>query len=143
MIKIKRFDYTDHELFSIAAQIRTQVFVEEQNVPKELELDEFESQAVHFLLYLNTEPVAAARYRILNKKAKFERYAVKREWRKQGFGSYILREMIKDVKHSVEVVYLHAQESAVTFYQKHGFQIVGDKFVEANIVHYKMEYIIR
>ena len=44
-----------------AYSVRKKVFVDEQNVPEEEEIDHLESEATHFLLYYNHEPVGAGR----------------------------------------------------------------------------------
>jgi predicted GNAT family N-acyltransferase len=50
----------------------------------------------------------------------------------------LLNRILSDLLVTNDLIYLHAQESAVKFYLKNGFSIHGEPFEEANIIHYKM-----
>ncbi len=133
-----RFRFTDSDLFAIARKIRYDTFVIEQSVEDALELDGKDPEAFHYLVLMDTLFVATARYRETEKGIKIERFAVIKEYRSRHIGSYLIREMIQDLSQETKPVYLHAQESAVDFYLKHGFEKVGEAFEEAGIMHYNM-----
>ena len=137
---IKVFTYSDNKLFDIASQIRDEVFCREQNVDKEIEFDEFESESTHYLIYKDKVPVGAARWRITEKGIKLERYAILKKYRKTGAGKEILYKTIEDVLSLNKKIYMHAQEYAIGFYKKYGFKVEGDSFIEADIVHFVMCY---
>ena len=120
--------------------IRQKVFVEEQNVPREEEYDEFEAIATHYLATYNHEPAGVARWRETDKGVKLERFAVLEGFRNKAVGSHILTQVLKDVKaaHPDKTVYLHAQLKAIPFYERQGFQKVGEQFTECDIEHFKM-----
>jgi len=116
--------------------IRRQVFIEEQMVPKELEWDEFDNSSTHFLVSYQGETVACAR---LQADGKIGRMAVLKEYRNQGIGHRILQFILQEAGNKkFKIIYLHAQLSALIFYEKHGFIATGDIFYEANIAHRKM-----
>ena len=118
------------------AQIRRLVFIEEQNVPEELEWDEFDESSMHFLATDKGQPVACTR---LKPDGQIGRMAVLAAHRNQGTGSRLLQSVLKRAtEQKLTSVYLHAQESAVPFYEKHGFTAVGEVFYEANIPHREM-----
>ncbi len=123
-------------------QIRKQVFVVEQNVPEEIETDEFDKHSNHYLLLLleNQLPIATARWRNTKKGIKLERFSVLQQYRNKGYGQIILNEVLNDVIPLQKNIYLHAQETAINFYLKNNFAIQGDAFLEANIKHFKMIY---
>ena len=125
-----------------AFEIRREVFVQEQMVSAEDEFDEFESSSRHFVvLDDNHQPIGAARWRKTSKGIKLERFAVKEAHRGTGIGSALVKQVLKDVAQvegTGQYVYLHAQLSAVPLYQKFGFEIIGDQFVECDILHYVM-----
>ena len=75
MSKIIKFTVADKEKHALAMQIRTKVFVEEQNVDIDLEIEN-EEESIHFLLYYRRRPVATARYRMTDKGVKLERFAM-------------------------------------------------------------------
>ena len=134
---IKKVD-TKKEL-NEAFDIRKKVFVEEQNVPEELELDEFEEIAEHFIAYLNKNPIGCARIRIFNNFVKLERIAILKEYRNKGYGSQLTKYLIdKITKDTQKDVIIHSQEYAKNFYKKFGFKIIGNPFYEAGLKHVKM-----
>ncbi|NOX47228.1 MAG: GNAT family N-acetyltransferase [Chlorobi bacterium] len=139
MIEIKEFRNVDRDLFSKALEIRKRVFVEEQKVPPELEYDGFENESHHYLLLLNNEPIATARWRKTDEGIKLERFAMLPEFRDKGLGSKLLQRVLNDVSTFGTTVYLHAQIKAVPYYERVGFEKKGDMFIEAGIEHYLME----
>lgn len=118
------------------AQIRRLVFIKEQNVPEELEWDEFDDISIHFLVTQDDQLIACAR---LKPDGQIGRMAVLAAHRNQGTGSGLLQFVLQQAdKTKLDKVYLHAQETAISFYEKHGFTAVGDIFYEANIPHREM-----
>jgi len=138
--KIIKFDFKNRKLFAEAAEIRTKVYCEEQKINFDEEFEGLDLDAKHYLLYADGKPVATSRQRITEKGVKLERYAVLKEYRMHGIGKQILFETLVDAKKHNQPIYLHAQESAVGFYEKYGFETKGKPFVEAGIVHYTMYY---
>lgn len=137
-LKIIEVKTTDGHRFDQIVAIRKKVFVEEQQVSAEDEFDEFEEESKHYLLLVNGEPTATARWRYIGNKIKCERFALLKEYRDKGYGSHLLKRVIEEVKDKSNEIYLHAQLKAVPFYARQGFQKVGDQFSECNILHYKM-----
>jgi predicted GNAT family N-acyltransferase len=137
-IKLIKFDYTDSKLFEDALKIRTEVFVEEQNVPPELEYDGKDSEATHFLLLVKGKPIATARILKKNEEYKLERFAVIKEFRGLGIGR-ILMDFITN-NYDSENIYFHSQDGAVEFYKQMGYGIEGEAFYEAGIKHYLMKH---
>ena len=114
-------------------RIRYRVFVEEQKVPVELEWDEYDDSASHFMVTLSGEAIACAR---LKEDGQIGRMAVLTEYRNQGIGQELLRFVIRTAaEKNIDEVYLHAQVSAIPFYEKQGFSTAGEIFFEANIPH--------
>jgi predicted GNAT family N-acyltransferase len=140
MIALKRIE--DEHDRAAACKIREQVFVEEQQVPREAEYDAYESIARHYLATYNGVPCGAARWRVTDKGVKLERFAVLPEYRNKNVGRQVLQAVLEDVlrDHPDKKVYLHAQLPAINFYKRHGFVTEGDIFSECDIEHYKMVY---
>ena len=124
-----------------AYAIRRRVFIEEQNVPEEIELDADDERAFHALAIL--DGVAIGCGRMLehgDSEVKIGRMAVLREFRKTGVGAHILRFLIDRARaRGLRKAILHAQLTAEGFYLKEGFNPVGGVFDEAGIAHRKME----
>lgn len=76
---------TDKEIAD-ALSIRNQVFIEEQGVDPKIELDQYDAKAIHFVGYLNQEPIAVARVQIIDHKGKIQRVAVLKSYRNKGYG---------------------------------------------------------
>lgn len=125
------------EKASLVRSVRTAVFIQEQQVPVELEWDEFDETSVHILACdTRGQPVGTAR---LLPDGHIGRMAVIREWRGQGIGSAILKKVLKEMlDRGMPTATLNAQVRAIGFYQKFGFQITGNEFMDANIPHVKM-----
>jgi predicted GNAT family N-acyltransferase len=136
---VLRFSFDDAGLAAKAREIRHAVFVEEQHVDPALEY-EHDEEAHHYLLMLGEKPVATARWRKTDKGIKLERFAVLPHFRNRGFGEMILTEVLNDVKKEKALIYLHSQLRAVPFYERAGFEKMGEMFTEAGIEHYTMYY---
>ena len=118
--------------------IRQLVFVVEQNVPIDIEI-EYEDESQHVICYHNDSPVATGRLRETRFGIKLERFAVLREFRGMGIGKQIVNFILSQIS-SNKTIYLHAQEAVVDFYKKLGFKVVGEQFSEADIFHSKIVY---
>ena len=140
MGKIVKFEFENQELHKIAMDIRMKVFVDEQDVPAEIEW-EYEEDCTHFLIYHKRLAVGTARYFIDGDIIKFQRFAFLKESRGKGYGRDIMRFMLTDVKLMKKKIVLNAQEYAIDFYKQAGFVVCGAKFMEGGIPHYPMEYI--
>ena len=121
--------------------IRLRVFVREQRVPREIELDYDDETATHLLAFVNGKAVGAARVVVKGRAAKVGRMAVLKSRRGRGIGGELLKRALKLAKmRGVNQIYLHAQVSVVGFYEKFGFQPRGRVFMEAGIPHRKMVF---
>lgn len=128
-------------LGSDAQAIRTAVFVQEQQIPADLEWDDADAQALHAVAY-NRLGQALATGRLLAHApgvAKIGRMAVSRVVRSSGIGRHVLDALIAAAVASGDrEVLLHAQLSAESFYRRAGFQPRGEVFEEAGIAHIEM-----
>ena len=127
------------EEFDQCFRIRTIVFVEEQEVPLELEMDEYDAVATHFLLCDGETPLATARLVDKHGLAKIGRVAVLKEARGRGLGLLLMQAVIDEAKHRgfTESV-LDAQTYAVPFYARLGYVAEGEEFDDAGIPHFLM-----
>ncbi|MGH8110429.1 MAG: GNAT family N-acetyltransferase [Rhodanobacteraceae bacterium] len=153
---------TDREALT---NVRETVFVFEQHVPPEMEIDDDDPRCVHVLARtaggdpvgagrLTTSVAAPARERAstaapndrtqaavqdddaLPDAGRIARMAVLRDWRGRGVGTALLRTLIEQARaRGLPEVSLHAQCDAVPFYQRHGFSRTGAEFEEAGIAH--------
>lgn len=139
-ITIEVFTSEKPALLKDSFRIRNKVFVEEQGVDKYLEYDGLDDKAVHYLLKYNEKAAATARWRETDEGIKLERFAVLQKYRGKALASLILKHMLEELIPSKRKIYLNAQSAVEGFYKIHGFKRVGEKFVEAEIDHYKMEY---
>lgn len=123
-----------------ALDVRYQVFVVEQKIDKDIELDGLDQDCDHFVAYIDGLAVGAGRIRYLdNNKAKIERMAVLSEFRGKKIGGEILRTMVSYLtKNKIIEIVLNSQYHAKAFYEKFGFKPQGKIFTEANIDHIKM-----
>ena len=121
---------------SAIESVRRKVFIEEQHVPEELEWDGLDDSATHLLARIGQQPVATAR---LLDNGHIGRMAVLPEWRGQGIGMAMLRQLLNIARQCrLPAVFLNAQVSAVPFYRKAGFEIEGESFMDAGIPHKRL-----
>jgi predicted GNAT family N-acyltransferase len=127
-----------------AYSIRKCVFIEEQGVPEELELDQFDLLAHHALAYREQECIGTARLIILpDHHGQIGRMAVLPAYRRQGLGGQLLRALLEDGRLlGITRFELHAQLTAIPFYEQLGFIAQGDIYNEAGIPHRDMILII-
>lgn len=122
-----------------AIDIRKNVFIKEQKVPIDIEIDGLDPEAEHFIAYLNDEPIGCARIRANKNYAKLERIAIIKKYRGKGFGKQLTDFLIDYCKQkNFHEISLHSQSYASEFYKKHGFKIRGKPFFEAEIKHVEM-----
>lgn len=122
-----------------AYEIRTRVFVEEQNISKNIEFDNKDKFSNHLVVYKDDMPVATGRLLIENNKYILGRIAVLKEERGNKYGDLVLRMLIrKAFDLGADIIELHSQLSAVEFYKKLGFKVIGKPYEEASILHVNM-----
>jgi predicted GNAT family N-acyltransferase len=122
-----------------AFAIRMRVFVREQGVPSEIELDSDDQRAIHFLATANGKAIGTARVVMHGKSAKIGRMAVLKNYRRKRIGARLLKQATRAAKRQgARKIYLHAQVPVIGFYEKLGFRCVGPVFDEAGIAHRKM-----
>ncbi len=122
-------------------KIRGEVFIEEQNVPQELEWDEQDAVSTHFLAVNELgQYIGCAR---LTPQAQIGRMAVLKPHRGSGIGALLLEAAVATAQaDGLSRVFLHAQSYAETFYRKGGFIPFGSPFTEAGIEHIAMEMML-
>jgi len=123
-----------------ASRIRTTVFVEEQGVPANIEMDEMDAACTHAIAYVEGRAVGTGR---LLPDGHIGRMAVLKESRASGVGGAILARLVEEARRrGMKEVVLSAQTHALGFYRKHGFREVGAIFEEAGIPHQEMRRVL-
>ena len=119
-----------------ASRIRLAVFVQEQRVPQEIEMDEHDAASVHVLAHEGAAAVGTGR---LLPDGHIGRMAVLKAHRARGVGGAILVRLIEEARRKgMREVVLSAQTHALGFYRKHGFTPRGPVYIEAGIPHQEM-----
>ncbi len=121
--------------------MRKTVFVDEQQVPEHIEIDDKEEEASHFIAYSEGHAVGAARMRLDHKLAKAERVCILPSHRGRGIGRLLMKEIEREaVRQGAAVMALNAQTHAADFYTALGYRIVSEEpFLDAGIPHVSME----
>ncbi|WP_313741376.1 GNAT family N-acetyltransferase [Pseudomonas sp.] len=117
-------------------RIREAVFVAEQQVPPELEWDADDQSAVHFLALEGDYPVGTAR---LLADGTIGRVSVLKDWRGLKVGDALMQAVIREAEtRQLTPQKLSAQVHAAAFYERMGFRVVSEEFLEAGIPHVDM-----
>jgi predicted GNAT family N-acyltransferase len=129
-------------LWHQAAALRVAVFVEEQGVPRDLEMDEYDVIATHFVAI--DEGVVVGTLRVVRKQregaVKIGRVAVANKFRGHGIGAAMMSMAISHfLSKGVKQFVLTAQVPVIGFYEKLGFVAEGEVFDEAGIPHRTMK----
>ena len=139
-----RFTQNNKDMLS-CLNLRRTVFIEEQNVPENEEVDGDDPGCDHILLTVSGIPVGAARLKYYNDFIKVQRVCVLKNYRGQGIGSKIINFIIRhveknDIRSSVR---LGSQIHALEFYKRLGFIEFGEEYLDAGILHKDMEFQIK
>lgn len=130
------------EEISLAFALREQVFVTEQGVPKELEIDMLDDIATHVIAINGAEILACGRVVALDNFMKIGRLVVKKEFRGKGIGKELMSHLIKLATNTEKTIKLDAQLQAINFFKKLGFIAESDIFLDAGIEHVTMVYYV-
>jgi predicted GNAT family N-acyltransferase len=141
---IELFDAGDAVRLQAALEVRFEVFVDEQGVPPAEEVDAHDragSSAVHALASAAAGVAGTGRFFALDDRTvQVGRMAVRAHFRGAGVGAAILRALLAEAKRrGYRRVVLDAQVEAVEFYRRFDFRPIGEVFVDAGILHQKME----
>ncbi|MFB5661429.1 GNAT family N-acetyltransferase [Alteribacillus sp. HJP-4] len=138
MPEVKKVD--SQQQLHDAYKVRYDVFVREQQVPEEEELDQYEETAIHYVMYDDNTPIGAGRFRDADGYAKVERICVLASHRHTGSGRFIMDEIELEAKRQgYALMKLNAQIQAAGFYEKLGYSVTSDEFLDAGIPHVEMK----
>jgi predicted GNAT family N-acyltransferase len=126
-----------HEDQPLLKAVREEVFIQEQHVPFDIEWDAYDTDAIHLLaLDENNHPIGCAR---ILKQGRIGRMAVVKAWRGCGVGLALLHAALEQCKQMQMIkVSLSSQTHAIKFYQRAGFVVTSDAYIDANIWHVDM-----
>ena len=117
-------------------RIREAVFIAEQSVPPELEWDAEDASALHFLALEGDYPIGTAR---LLPDGEIGRLSVLKDWRGLKVGDALLKAVIAEAENrDLKEQKLSAQVYATAFYERFGFTVVSEEFLEAGLPHVDM-----
>lgn len=130
-------------VYQDALQIRKDVFIAEQEIDPQVELDGTDEDKMHYVGYVDDQPVTTARIDMLaGNRVKIQRVATEKTARHHGYAGELIKQIIVDAKKSdVTRVELDAQLTAMAFYQELGFEPIGESFEEAGIQHRTARYV--
>ena len=136
---VRVFEVTWHIYASVLRSIRHTVFVAEQGVAEAEEWDGEDEASRHFLAQDESgKPVGTAR---LMPTGQIGRMAVLTDQRRRGFGAKLLTAAVNAAYEAgYRRIFLHAQTHAIGFYERAGFRVSGEPFMEAGIAHRLMTY---
>lgn len=141
-IEIRNFDELSTKELYLILQLRSEVFVVEQNCVYQ-DIDGKDEKALHILGLENGE--LAAYTRCFKPGDYFEqaaigRVVVKDDYRKSGFGHEIMKASVKEIEDRFQTteIKLSAQEYLTRFYEGHGFNQTGEGYLEDGIPHIAM-----
>ncbi|HEY9720972.1 MAG TPA: GNAT family N-acetyltransferase [Oscillatoriaceae cyanobacterium] len=137
MLRILPVEKPEH--WQAAQAIRMAVFVAEQGVPAEEEMDAYDAEARHWLVLSDDTPIGTARALEKAGAWKIGRVAVLAAHRGSGVGAELMRAIIAEAEQlGVPELMLDSQTHALGFYERLGFCAEGPEFLDAGIPHRRM-----
>ena len=139
---IKKFkELTIDELYEIL-KLRLEVFVVEQNCIYQ-DIDDIDKRSYHLFMKEKDKPEVKVYIRVFEKDketAQIGRVVTAKDERRKGYASELIKKGIDISKNEMKKtkVYLEGQVYAAKLYEKLGFKIISDEFLEDGIPHYKM-----
>lgn len=123
-----------------AFALRLRVFVQEQGVPADEELDDLDETATHVIALLAGKAVGTGRVVCPDSgEARIGRMAVDKDYRRMGIGGHILRALEDEARRQGKTeAILHTQTYVKEFYATHGYLEEGEVFLEVDIEHIQM-----
>ena len=119
--------------------IRAEVFVVEQGISLEEDIDGLDEEATHFLLHVDGSAVGTARVLVSDGVGKVGRVAILKSHRGQGLGNVIMGAISDHARDAgLKKLVLGSQTTATGFYEGLGYVAEGDEFMDAGIQHMKM-----
>jgi ElaA protein len=130
-------ELTNQELYEIL-DLRSKVFVMEQKIMY-VDTDYLDQECLHYMIY--DDDILVSYLRVIPKGIKYIEYSFGRvatlyNYRKQGLSSKLIKEVIKDLKGFD--IKISAQSYLKSYYEKFGFTVLEDEYLEENIPHLKM-----
>jgi ElaA protein len=123
--------------------IRRVVFIEEQAVLAELEVDGLDAQALHLLATFDGRSVGTARMLLKGDTGKIGRVAVLRDARGRGIGAALIRAAVEELRRrGLSRARLGSQVHAIPFYEGLGFVAEGPVYDDAGIPHRDMVRVL-
>lgn len=141
---IKNFDELDRvELYEIL-RARSQVFIVEEKMNCQ-DMDYVDFKSRHYFLLEDGKVVSYMRaYYENDNKDSVKIGRVLSVKRGQGLGRKLIESSFDDIKKyfSVSKIVLHSQKHAIGFYEKLGFKVISDEYLEEGVVHVTMELLL-
>ncbi|CAJ1198928.1 GNAT family N-acetyltransferase [Companilactobacillus nantensis] len=141
MKEIKHSRGINNDIYQDSLKIRKAVFVKEQQVPQNLEIDADEDLCTYFNIYLDGQVVATARFSpTADNGVHIQRVAVLSDFRQQHLGSELIKTIVQYARdHDYAYAILGAQDHAQAFYKNLGFKVIGEQYTEVGILHHDMK----
>lgn len=120
--------------------IRHEVFVKGQNVPVNEEIDGKDGESEHYLLKVDGQAAGVARVRFIARDAKIERVAILDAFQNKGLGKQLMQAILDDLKQNEHLAQacLGSQTHAIPFYERLGFTVCSEEYMDAGIPHKDM-----
>ena len=130
--------------FSKLFEIRKKVYVDELDVPIQLEFDEYDETAFHFVVEVDDSIVGTARLVVLGNEGNIGRVCILKDFRRKGLGTKLITSIIEaSMDIGLDRLNVEAKVDVLSFYEKIGFVTEGNEYLEVGVPHKKMFLMLK
>ena len=102
-----------------------------------------DEEALHFGVSLDGKVVCVASIYLDNKSARLRKFATLNKYQGDGVGTFMLNHLVSELKiYGVEYLWFDARESAIEFYKRFGFSVLGERFYKKDVPYFKMDSVL-
>lgn len=127
-----------------AIKLRFEVFVWEQRVPIEMEVDEYDRRCNH-LVVLDRQERVVGTLRLVSQgeNVKMGRFVIRKSHRRRGLGTWMMNAALKIARQKgYKNMHIEAQTYVVSFYENLGFEVTSGEYLDAGIPHMRMSIVL-
>ena len=131
-----KFITTDQPEYLLERELRAKVLREPMGLSAGAEIFPFEDEALHLIATEDGNVIGCVMFKPEKTTGRMLQMAVKQDRQKNGVGTQLVEHLENHLRsNGYHDIYLHARDVAMTFYERLGYELEGEPFIEVGIPH--------